>query len=188
MDYDATWSDGERGGTIAVRWGSDREDSDGLFAATVDGVERWIDEEEDLLGLVPDGARVTVTRGGVTLTFWRDAGALRVRASADRRDGPVTDGFERALVALGELDEARTAPRRCFWCTHSDYEPSTGFGGGHLACFVSCAERYHAAATSPDHWTRKWAMWGWDFGYRWVDELDTCPAWARRPRKHGYRG
>lgn len=77
--------------------------------------------------------------------------------------------------------------RRCFLCAHSDYEPSTGWGGGHLACFITSAERYRAAATSDSAWTRKYGPWN-RLTFAWVDELGTCESWERRPPNHGYRG
>jgi hypothetical protein len=193
LDYRAVWTVAGRAVEVAVRWGSGEPDADALFAAEIDGFPHPIDDEEGLLSLAPEGAVVTFERGGVAVEMWREAGHIRARASASidgaSRTGPVADGIEAALYGLGEVDPRRAAPERCFYCAHSDYEPSTGFGGGHLACFVASADEYRAIATSESAWDRKYGAWGGQsLAFRWVDELDTCPLWQRRPRGHGYRG
>ena len=115
------------------------------------------------------GAEVTFKRGGVRVQL-RRAGRLSARPGVAMVDGLAYAGpetvdaspctaIEKAMYALGETDAQRTAPRACFFCTHSDYEPSTGFGGGHLACFVADADRYHQIATSAQPRERKWGMW-----------------------------
>lgn len=208
MDYDASWRDGDRVVTVRVSWNANANandtandtanandnDSGRSFTAMVDGVPHPIDDEEDLVGLAPHGAVVSIERGGVTISCQRDGTELQARASAvvDGRQltGPTRTSIESALHDLGEVEPSRTAPRVCFFCTHSDYEPNTGFGGGHLACFVASDHKYSAIATSDSSWTRKYEPWSakQDLSYRWVDELGTCTLWKRRPTQHGYRG
>jgi hypothetical protein len=193
MDFRAWWREGSRTVDVVFR---DDPDGDSRYTGVIDGVRHAIDEEVDLLDLAPVGAEVQFERGGVTVSMRRIDTVVEARAFAvvDRRPrvgARVTSRFpyaaiEGALYALGEVDTERTAPRICFLCEHSDYEPSTGFGGGHLACFVAEAERYRTIATSDSAHERKYGRGRLPF--RWVDELDTCPRWERRPPKHGYRG
>jgi hypothetical protein len=195
MDYRARWRVGDRTVVADVRWDTG---GDAMFLALVDGEPHAVDDEGDLLDLAPPGTAIIFERGGVTVSIRRGGGAIEARASAlvegRERAGPSVTAssagaaIERALYALGELDADRAGPRVCFLCAHSDYEPSTGFGGGHLACFVEDAERYHAFATSEHSSERKWGVWRESLRYRWVDELDTCARWRRRPPRHGYRG
>jgi hypothetical protein len=198
MDYRASWLDGDRVVNVEVSW--DAGGGDGLFVAMVDGVPHPIDEEADLLDLAPRGAVLTFDRGGVTISIWRDGEDAHASASAVVEGRPRTatvgvhthgsTAIESALRVLGEVDPSRAAPRVCFFCAHSDYEPSTGYGGGHLACFVASAEQYRAIAISKSAWERKYDAWGADANlrFRWVDEHYTCPLWERRPLGHGYRG
>lgn len=169
-----------------------RDDGPSRFVTKIDGVEHWIDDETDLLGLAPEGAVVSFERGGVTVAMQRVDGKLTAWASAwmggVKTIGAKASNIEGALLALVEKDRGADCPRLCFYCTHSDYEPSTGFGGGHLACFVESALAYDQVARSPNPRERKWGMWRDDLSFRWVDELDTCSSWQRRPPKHGYRG
>lgn len=95
-------------------------------------------------------------------------------------------GFEGALsdlrLALGEEGTLRS----CFFCKWSDYEPSTSTG--HLGCFRAVKSEYEAIATSEDAWTRKYkkeSLWP---DRVWVDELNACDDFERRPRGFGYRG
>jgi hypothetical protein len=198
MNYAAWWQVDGRTVQADVRWNLDPDNDGGLFAATVDGVPRMIDDEGDLLALAPPGAEVTFERGGVRMQLRRAGRLTHARASAvvdglayagpETVDASPCTAIEKAMYALGEVDAQRTAPRTCFFCTHSDYEPGTGFGCGHLACFVADANRYHQIATSAQPRERKWGMWRDSLRYRWVDECDTCPHWKRRPPDHGYRG
>ena len=206
MPYEAQWRDGDRVVTAVVRW-DDGDEGDELFIAQVDGVRHPITEEADLLGIAPPGAVVVFERGGVCLSMWTGeaeqdaAGQARTRfhavASSEVGNRTLTGAIatgsdasatlEQAVMNLGEAEPDRSAPRVCFLCAHSDYEPGTGWGGGHLACFLTSAERYRAAATSDDAWTRKYGPWSW-LTFTWVDELGTCESWERRPPNHGYRG
>jgi len=95
-------------------------------------------------------------------------------------------GFEDALadlrVALGEDETVRS----CFFCKWSDYEPSTSTG--HLGCFRAVKAEYEAIATSEDARTRKYAKERFHAERIWVDELNVCDEFERRPSGFGYRG
>jgi hypothetical protein len=195
MDFHARWRDGTRAVNVLFHHDPDGE---ATYTGLIEGVPYSVDDETDLLDLAPPGAEVTFERGGVSVSMRRGHTGVEAHAAAvvdgrPRTGSSVTHptpgaAIEAALHALGEIDAERTAPQVCFLCAHSDYEPSTGFGGGHLACFVADAEKYGALATSDSSRERKWGMWRDHLRYRWVDEMDTCPLWQRRPHGHGYRG
>lgn len=206
MPYVAHWRDGDRAVAASVRW-DDGDEGGELFIAEVDGARHAVTEEADLLGIAPPGAVVTFERGGVRVSLWAgetepDAagqrqGQFSAVASSAAAGQPLTGAIatashasaalEQAVMNLGRTRPDRAAPRVCFLCAHSDYEPGTGWGGGHLACFLTSAAQYRAAAASSSARTRKYGPWH-GLTYTWTDELGTCGSWERRPENHGYRG
>jgi len=182
-----SWADGDR--TVqGVLVGTDDE-ADLPYVLTIGGAEHFVDDETDLLDLVPPGTVVTFSRAGISVAMWLAGGRAHARAStASGVDGPTATGsfpghaVEEALRLLGE----RAQPPLCFFCAHSDYEVGGSWGGQHLACLVD-DPGYDAMARSDDAYTRKWAV-ARAHRSRWVDELDGCASWRRRPPGYGYRG
>jgi hypothetical protein len=94
-------------------------------------------------------------------------------------------GFEDALADLRAALPGQ-AVHACYFCKWSDYEPSTTTG--HLGCFRAVKPEYEAIATSPDALVRKYRKESLYADRVWVDELNVCDQFTKRPVGFGYRG
>lgn len=167
---------GDRRGVVRRAEG----DEESAWTWLLDGAKHPVDDPEDHLLHVPEGAVVTLEFGRFEVDLWRGAdGATRYRARAETVTGPARRDIEHALWALAE---AGVVPRACCFCRHADVEPSTGWG--HLACNVAFPE-YDAIARSPDPMRRKY---GRTHMNHWVVEWHGCERFEELPHKYGYRG
>ncbi|MFI5296697.1 MAG: hypothetical protein ACHREM_01250 [Polyangiales bacterium] len=118
--------------------------------------------------------------------FIRAAITLEMMTILSRWHIDWSGGFEDALSDLRAALGGGATIRSCFFCKWSDYEPSTSTA--HLGCFRDAKAEYEAIATADDNWTRKYKKEGLHARRVWVDELNSCREFERRPKGFGYRG
>jgi len=175
--------DGHR---LTVRVGT--PDEAGAWMVDLPTGSQPIDSPEDLLRLVPAGARVTADFEHFQLHLRRgEDGRPRYTGAVGAIEGPEDRNDERALWALLDRLGDAQAPRACFFYRWSDVE--SGAGWGNLACLHRHREdyeRYLERCAEPGGPRARWvtsAVPG-----AWVDEWWSCTDFTVRPPGHGYRG